>query len=166
MSVVHENARCIDEEAYHRTVRQIHTHTHTQHHFCLSKVYQTLERNRVPLSYRSATVPARALNRTRFNFERLWIVFPFFLQLSQRFSHHVSLRVQLFFRLRFPSSFCWIPNTVFLLRLRFALFPFRPVFVQRHRSGSSSNSTSRICFVPGLLKSEEQDQSRLSLMRE
>ena len=28
---------------------------------------------------------------------------------------------------------------------------------------SSSNSTSRICFVPGLLKSEEQKESKSSL---
>ena len=71
MSVVHENARCIDEEAYHRTIRVRCRHTHTHTHntiFALSKMYRTKERNRVPLSYRSATVPARALNRTRFQF--------------------------------------------------------------------------------------------------
>ena len=69
MSVVHENARCIDEEAYHRTIRVRCRHTHTHNTiFALSQMYRTKERNRVPLSYRSATVPARALNRTRFQF--------------------------------------------------------------------------------------------------
>ena len=164
MSVVHENARCIDEEAYHRTIQNAmhtHTHTHTHNIFALSDVPNTREKPRTfELSFSHSSSPsAKSYTLPISNASGS----------SFRFSFSCLSVSRITFRCVFNCSFdCDIPPPLLDPQHRLSSSPsvraFRSVpSLFSVTMSSSSNSTSRICFVPVFIKVEKQKESKSSL---
>ena len=164
MSVVHENARdaLTKKHIIERFECDADTHTHTQHHFCpLSNVPNKREKPRTfELSFSHSSSPsAKSYTLPISNASGSSFRFSFSCLSVSRITFRCVFNCS--FDCDFPPPFVGSPTPSFFFAFGSRFFRSVPSLFSVTMS-SSSNSTSRICFVPGL-KSEEQKESKSSL---
>ena len=140
---------------------QTHTHTHTQHHFCpLKNVPNKREKPRTfELSFSHSSSPsAKSYTLPISNASGSSFRFSFSCLSVSRITFRCVFNCS--FDCDFPPPFVGSPTPSFFFAFGSRFFRSVPSLFSVTMS-SSSNSTSRICFVPGL-KSEQKESSSLS----